>query len=181
MAGFYGIYRAQMDGSGLTTLVPGANGVTATGIAIDPDSGRLFWTYDRTGQIVSSFRNGSGIKTVVQVDLPVWENSSGPWGLVVLDGILYWGNWEDGTLQRSSVTGQDVATVYSGTRRVQQLTLIPSPDPKRVGAKSLSSPCESQGCSHLCVTAAANTYRCFCPQGLNRAGDSKTCLDANVK
>ena len=68
LGGYYGVYRAQMDGSGLTTLV---HGLKVSGIVVDPGSDRLYFTYNTLGQIVSSFRNGSGIETIALLKLIV--------------------------------------------------------------------------------------------------------------
>ncbi|GFU07691.1 low-density lipoprotein receptor-related protein 2, partial [Nephila pilipes] len=39
-----------------------------------------------------------------------------------------------------------------------------------------SNPCLSSSCSHMCLIAPLNEYRCVCPPGFNLASNEKTCL-----
>ena len=161
-----GVYRADMDGSNFTQLVAGSYDI---GIAIDPDSDRLYWTnyYDR--EILSSYRNGSGVETVVLL------HGGAPWGLAKLNETLCWGDVYGNALQCSSVTGEDVVTVYKGTSTVRHLTVVPSPTLNDLRNKNVGNPCEGQGCSHICVRTAKSS-RCLCPEGLHLAEGERTCV-----
>ena len=172
IAAIFGVYRAEMDGSNFTDIAPAGN--TAGGISLDPtDSDRLYWTDRGNDRTVSSRKDGIDIQTIVQLD------TADPFGLIALNGSLYWGSWYGRALQRSSTTGEDVVALYNSTSRINHMTVVPSPDLMNEfrNGNRVSNPCGGQVCSHICVLTA-NSFRCLCPDGLNLAEDRMNCVDA---
>ena len=104
------------------------------------------------------------METVVQLEDPL--------GLIKLSDVIFWGDWTNRRLIRSTITtgGGDVAIIYNGTSGISDLTLVqplPSSDLNNFPNAIVSNPCEGQGCSHICVLVA-NSFRCLCPQGAGR-------------
>lgn len=62
------IARANLNGTGVTTLVSGANAANARGLALDVTGNRLYWINDNVGAtstIFSSTLTGGNVQTVV--------------------------------------------------------------------------------------------------------------------
>ena len=62
------IYRADLDGHGVETLVTGL--MAASGIALDVLDGRMYWTDLSAHKIQRSFMDGSNVEDLISVDLP---------------------------------------------------------------------------------------------------------------
>ena len=164
-----GLYRAHMDGTNFTSIVTDYGRIV--GIAVDPNSDRIYWSSYGNFQIASSLRDGSGVQTVVQLPTGAYT-----WCLAKLNDLIYWGDVSRGTLQSSTITGADVTTLSSETRYIQRLILVPSSQEQNElwNLKTVSNPCEDQGCSHICALKA-ESYSCMCPQGWRLAEDQRTC------
>ena len=169
ITGYEGIFRAYMDGTNFMAIVTGF--YAAKKVILDDDSDRLYWT--TSSSIASSFMNGTGIEYVVYVGF-----DTEPYGLAKLGDMLYWSDRDAGKLQRSTITGEDVVTLYNNTNtRIQHLALIPSQDsPDEFRRVNVSNPCKGQGCSHICVLRG-KSFRCLCPDGLRLAHDQRTCVE----
>ncbi len=110
--GFYGdgetIGFANLDGSGGGDLAtPGATPTGPAGVAIDPGSGRIFWTNFEASTIGYANLNGSG-----SGELPVPGGASdAPWGLAIDSGAgkLYWANAGTDSLEVSGLDGAGAA------------------------------------------------------------------------
>ena len=107
-------------------------------------------------------------------------SSAYPLGLAKLNETIYWGDWDSFELQSSTITGENGTTLYTGTHRIQHLTLIPSSDLNEFRNGNPRNPCEGQGCSHICALNA-QSFTCLCPDGLHLAEDNVNCVvDPNV-
>ena len=163
-----------MDGSNVTQIVTGD--WYAVGISLDFDSDRLYWASFRNSRIASSFRNGSGLETIVLL-----EETAFPWGLITLNGSIYYGDLTDLAIHRSSTTaGGAVETVYTGRRGMWQLALVPSSAGlnefrSNKDEQGKNNHCEGKRCSHICALAAKSS-RCLCPDGLHLTEDQRTCV-----
>ena len=142
------IMRAQMDGSDAVQVVAGLN--FPFGIAIDYNASRMFWTESQPDQICSSNLDGRDIHTIVT--LPA---SSVPIGIVVHNNLIYWGNYGAKSLQRSSKSGQDIETVFTGSHTITQLTTT-----YRNLVTNRLNQCEGQNCANICVLTT-NAFRCI--------------------
>ena len=73
-----GIFRAALDGSGVTQLAPDQD---ATGIAIDADD--VYWSAGATGTILAMPKSGGDVTTLA-------TGLAGPTGIVEQGGNVYW-------------------------------------------------------------------------------------------
>lgn len=105
------IQRANLDGTGLETIVMGLQG--PTGIDIDPSGGKLYWTHlaDTPAQnkIQRANLDGSQVEDLLS-DLPL------PQDLAVdpAAGTLYWTDPVDDVIRRADLDGSGVADVVTG-------------------------------------------------------------------
>ena len=143
------IMEAQMDGSDMIRLIDCNDPL---GIAIDPDTSRIFWTEQENSRILSSDMNGTDIRTVVTL-----PRGSSPYGIAIHKNELYWGNWNDRSLQRSSKSGGNVRTLFRGakTENIRHLCTT-----SRNFLTSRRNHCEGQNCSNICVLTATG-FRCI--------------------
>ena len=106
------IRRANLDGSGVTTLLQGLT--RPLHVALDLAGGKIYWSDLDAGQILRANLNGSGQEILVR-------NQIGPDG-IALDlarGQMYWTNIFGGDIRRANLDGTGQETLV--TRR-------PSPD-----------------------------------------------------
>lgn len=106
------IYRANLDGSGIDTLVAWiSNGPEAPrGIALDLTAGKMYWTDFGLGKIRRANLDGSSIEDVL-------SNLNGPVGirLNTTSGFMYWSEGNAGSLRRASLAGTSVQTLVTTT------------------------------------------------------------------
>ena len=101
-----GVYRVNLDGSGLTTLVNGLE--VPVGIALDLGSSQMYWTENAfrlgsPGKIQRANLNGSGVADIV-------TGLASPWG-ITLDsegGQMYWTTSRAERIQRANLDGSGV-------------------------------------------------------------------------
>ena len=165
----HGIYSAKMDGSDPKEVF---GAFSPRGISIDFDSDRLYWAGHDDNTIWSCLRNGSDYGIVASL-----LSVAHPVGLVTVNQSIYWANLGTWNLQRSSVTGGDVVTVYTGQNQpIQHLAVVTTSQDQVAAANVVNNPCEGQGCSHICVLKAGS-FRCLCPGRLRLAQDQRTCVE----
>lgn len=109
VAGNGSIMRANLDGSGLETLVE----TDAYPFAVAVGSGHLYWASTGSnegsdGAIWRSALDGSGAATIA-------TNQAHPAGIAVNSSYVYWANANNGTINRSGLDGSGLTTVVSGT------------------------------------------------------------------
>jgi hypothetical protein len=101
------IQRANVDGTGVTTLVSGLASASPLGIAVDTTSGAIYWTAGVNGTIDRANLDGSGAGVLVS-------------GLGITDGIaidsagkIYWTDENQGGVHSASADGSNVTTLVS--------------------------------------------------------------------
>ncbi len=105
------IQRANLDGSGVETVVSGLSG--PTGIDLDLAAGKIYWTdlgetaAERT--IERANLDGSGVETVL-AGLPLPQDVAVDPGA----GHVYWTNPDDGVIRRANLDGSSVTDVLTG-------------------------------------------------------------------
>ena len=159
--------RANMDGSNVTEIISFELS-DISGVAVDSEGGRLYWTNAATSQILSCNLEGGDVRMRVQL-----EEGVGPWGILLYQNRFYWGTLTGGKLQTFSREGAYVQTLYA-TPNIVQLTVVETDDDtyERVAREN---PCAASACSHICVIASAGKSRCLCPGGLSLNADERTC------
>src|SRR5262249_32255659 len=93
------IRRANLDGTGLMTLVGGQAG--PGGIALDLAGGLIYWTNDG-GDIRRANLDGSG-QTILVSGL----NRPQSMALDLAGGLMYWTNFGNGEIWRAKLDGSD--------------------------------------------------------------------------
>ena len=133
------IMRAQMDGSDPVQVVTGLG--NPVGITIDYDASRMFWTEHTGNKICSSNLDGTDVRPIVPL-----PSGTVPWGIAVHNDQIYWGNRNTSSLQRSSKSGQDVRTVFTGSSPIQPLMTSGGNFPT-----TRRNQCEGHSCANICV------------------------------
>ena len=121
------IYRANVDGSNIETLVSGLR--SPRGIALDVAEGKIYWTdydlyRDDTGTIHRANVDGSNVETLViggdRTRIPSLGSPEGI-ALDVAESKMYWMDWIDGDrdsyrikIHRSNMDGSNFSTWDSG-------------------------------------------------------------------
>ena len=143
------IMSAGTDGSDRIILVSRLQ--TPYGIAIDFSERRIYWADRGTNRIQSCDTQGQGIRTVVQLRPGDYQ----PWGIALLNGTVYWGNYNVKAFQSGRKSGQDVRSVYNGDY-IRMLTIVP---PSGLPTNRTNH-CKGQRCSGICVLTT-NSFRCL--------------------
>ena len=121
------------------------------GIALDHDFNRLFWVEYETHKLRSSNINGGEVQEILQL-----SKDSGPWGITLTGGRIYWGNYSNKTLQSCTKSGQDAQILYEAPHGINQLAFVNS-GRDRINRKN---DCEGQSCSNICVLNS-KSFRCL--------------------
>ena len=112
------IQRAELDGSGVTTLI--ATGTDPAGIALDLASGKIYWAEIGDGKIRRANLDGSGAQDIVVGITPV---------AVAIDaqgGKIYWTDFSvTGLIHRSNLDGSAIEPLipFQGDREGLALDL----------------------------------------------------------
>ncbi len=96
------IQRAELDGSGIHTLVTGL--MQPRDLALDRDGGRMYWTDSGADKIQRAHLDGSHVEDLVV------EGLKEPFG-IALDlsgGKIYWSDWGTDKIQRSNLDGSQI-------------------------------------------------------------------------
>ena len=155
-----------MDGSGGHIMLSNLN--SPIGITIDYQTARLYWTSYAGSMIESSGLDGEDRMTIVTLN-----RGTGPYGIDILDGILYWATLDSGEVQ--SCTGTDACnptTVYEAGTFLRDIAIM-SASHQPVLERQIND-CDGQGCSHNCVLTS-NSFRCICPVSYDLQRDGRTC------
>ena len=116
------IQRANLDGSGVEDLVTESK--IPSGIALDLDAGKMYWTGDK--MIYRTNLDGSGVEDLVTVTGSVWPDG------IALDlgtGKMYWTVWEvyadeiSGKIQRANLDGSGVEDLVTGLEDPKAIAL----------------------------------------------------------
>ena len=108
------IKSANLDGSGVTTLVDEAASADLYGIAVDSKNGKVYWL-DRTsgGRIRRADIDGSNVTTVLSTSL------HGPYGLAVNpdSSKIYWTNANNETIGSANLDGSSTTSFNTSASR----------------------------------------------------------------
>ncbi len=96
------IQRAELDGSGIRTLVSGLG--QPRDIALDRDGGRMYWTDSGSDKIQRAHLDGSKVEDLVT------EGLKEPFGIALdkAGGKIYWSDWGTDKIQRSNLDGSEI-------------------------------------------------------------------------
>ena len=95
-----------------------------------------------------------------------------PFSLAIFEERLFWSDWENKDIVScNKFTGKDLK-VHVKEVGVQPFGItVTNP----VIARSYTSPCAHQPCSHICLPSSATSYICLCPAHLTLMPDKRSC------
>ena len=124
------IYRANLNGTNIETLLSGEPSVT-WGIQLDTSGGKIYWTVwsnnDDPGgnKIQRANLDGSNVENLVSVPFVHFAGYTGPRD-IVLDlsrGKMYWTDYGGGKVQRANLDGTNTEDIITGLSGPHDLAL----------------------------------------------------------
>ncbi|KAG1681877.1 putative vitellogenin receptor [Nymphon striatum] len=100
-----------------------------------------------------------------------------PYDVTVFEDLLYWTDLKmNAVIQCNKFTGKEIMLVFKSSDRPLN---IESVHPILYDS-SISNPCISSGCSHMCLlTNSKNRHECVCPAGMYLDSDWKVLFGSN--
>ncbi|CAF0957368.1 unnamed protein product [Adineta ricciae] len=160
------IESAYMNGENRTILVD-TDIIYPTDLVIDfYQNYRVYWTDEKKESIESMNFDGTDRVTIAHIGVHA------PHSLDIFGSHVYWINRENRSLYSIEKFGRGVSTMV--------LDNLESPLFVRIyhslkQIQSVSNPCSTANCSHLCVLKPLNQYQCLCPLDTEMLEDSQTC------
>lgn len=104
----------------------------------------------------------------------IMNNLAAPYGLTVLDGYIYWTDWETRSIHRiKGINPSSKEKIISGINNIADIrgfNMINYESNKPINVCKINR----ADCSHLCLRNSWG-YSCSCPTGLPLMSDKKTC------
>src|SRR6185503_6915741 len=100
------IHRANLDGSDPQTIATGQSLGESPGGGLAVDASSVYWTADN-GTIWRANHDGTGANVIA-----TWE--SGPAGVAVDGGFIYWADFDNGTIWRAGLDGGNPKPIATG-------------------------------------------------------------------
>ncbi|XP_039235813.1 prolow-density lipoprotein receptor-related protein 1-like [Pipra filicauda] len=159
------LMESTMDGSRWHVLLAKGLG-WPTALALDLPTQRIFWLDEKLGSVSSARLDGTSVK-VLKLS---WVQS--PFAAAVCEGQIYWSERKTWSVQQvDKASGKNRTTLLKQHGQPHGLQVMhPALRP------TAPNPCETRGCSHLCLLSARHTGQCRCPPRLVLAADETTCL-----
>lgn len=110
-----GIRRSDVDGNGISTIVPASAGLGFVhSIKYEPSSNKLYWTDQDLGLIQKSNLDGSNVQTVVKSLF--FGQTSSVRGLAIdpAHSAMYWTDEDYQTVSRANLDGSGTINVITG-------------------------------------------------------------------
>lgn len=145
-------------------VISGAN--HATGLSMDFETRRLYWTSQLHLTIESADWDGKNRHVLV--------TSDEPFAVTLFQDYVYWSDWQSGDIKRAhKITGLNQTLVHSNLDYTKSLLVYH--DNRQTGA----SPCSinNGGCQHLCLALPGRKgMTCACPTHFILAKDNISCV-----
>lgn len=162
------IETARMDGTGRRVLVR-ADLRLPNGLAFDHYSQQLCWADAGTKKLECMRADGMGRRIVSSAP-------SHPFGLTILNGVLFWTDWERKDIPSvSQDSGQErtpLQAALGGNGKMYGITAVKYTCPRVNGACFLNN----GGCAFLCLPSPNGGRLCACPDSM----DPRICQDSNI-
>lgn len=161
------IHRANLDGSDRKVLARGPSVISPFSLTIDYAQDRLYWTDSiELGKlsIGSCDMHGNDVK----IELTSFEIMRLPSSLAIYQDIIFWNNNQQRDfLMANKMQPNNVSTIVLNTN-VRSVKMIARS--RQSGTNACS---DFHECTHSCVGAPNNTYRCLCIDGMELNNASK--------
>ncbi|CAF3041270.1 unnamed protein product, partial [Rotaria sp. Silwood2] len=160
------IESAYMNGENRTILVD-TDIEYPTDLVIDfYQNYRVYWTDEKKESIESMNYDGTDRLVIAHIGVHA------PHSLDVFASHIYWINRNNRSLYMIEKFGRGVSTLVIDKLELPLFARIYHPLKQ---LQSVSNPCASANCSHLCVLKSSNQYQCLCPFNKTIQEDSRTC------
>ena len=135
-----------MDGSNSVVIATGVR--EGWDILTDFKNSEIIWSDGPSNEIESSNFDGDDRKLVLSCPYP--------WGMALGKDRIIWGERNSYKLRSSTLTGEDIITLYTGTSEVTDVEIVPS-----YGLPyNLENHCAGHKCDKVCVLTV-NSFRCI--------------------
>ncbi|XP_050406907.1 low-density lipoprotein receptor-related protein 1B isoform X2 [Patella vulgata] len=159
------INKCDMDGKNCYHLITRNLG-NPNSLTVDENTGRLYWTDARLGEIVSVTVDGE--KRITHT-----VSTEEPLSLTIADNIIYWSDWKTDSIHTLNLTSKEKKLLHRGQGSLRGLTLVYD-----MKIKPVKNQCSTDngGCSHICLAKHSQQKTCRCPKELKLDDDGKTCV-----
>lgn len=165
------ILRTTMAGNNKTVIIEN-DIIQPSGLAIDYDEKKLYWTDALREKIERSDMNGTNRETLISATIY-------PFAITVFGDYIYWTD-----LQLRGVYRAEKHTGAGVTEMVKRLEESPRDIHVFSSARQVCSEnaClrNNGGCAHSCHQAPNGTVECKCNNGYKLANEGRMCVLANV-
>lgn len=163
-----GIYLAGLDGSGKESLV-NTSIEWPNGLTFDTIKSRIYWCDAKLNKIEYYHMLDKSRHVLLQ------NTVFHPFSMSVFEDKIYWGDWITYSL--------DVANKFTGKNQMSILREVGKNfmgihifHPVHHHSTTVTSPCSSNQCSHLCLISPRKHYTCACPDHMTLDTNGFTCI-----
>jgi DNA-binding beta-propeller fold protein YncE len=112
------IFRMDLDGSNLTSLISRPYPSQVYDVALDKVHGKMYYVDAYTNEVFRANLNGSGVELLV-------SGQEQPRAIVldVASGKMYWSNANTGIVRRANLDGSGIEVVFDSTGSIEGLEL----------------------------------------------------------
>lgn len=165
------IYRATMAGNNKQAIVE-QNLTQPSGLALDYDDKKLYWTDALREKIERSDLDGKNRETLVSATIY-------PFAITVYENYIYWTDLQlRGVYRAEKHTGAGMIEMVKRLEESPRDIHVYSPDRQKCD----KNPCSLQngGCAHSCHQAPNGTIECLCNSTFKVANEGRMCVPENV-
>lgn len=182
-----GIYLVTMDGKKRETLID-TEVVWPNGLAPDYQTNQLYWADARLSKI-ERVDLATRKRTVL-----LQEKDANPFSLSLFENRIYWSDWQGNNIKTCDKNYGNDTKELMHAENVYGIHIYHSSLYNRVELHSISNPCWSKHCTHLCLLSPSGTNptyanrksgsiqgTCACPDSMAlSAKDKSTCYEVNI-
>ncbi|XP_022241765.1 low-density lipoprotein receptor-related protein 2-like [Limulus polyphemus] len=165
------IYRATMAGNQKKAII-NDNLIQPSGLTIDYEDRKLYWTDALREKIERSDLNGTNRETLVFATIY-------PFAITVFGDYIYWTDLQlRGVYRADKYTGAGVMEMVKRLEESPRDIHIFAPDRQ----KCKQNPCSlnNGGCAHSCHQAPNGTVECLCNSTFKIANEGRMCVATNI-
>ncbi|GAB6024603.1 hypothetical protein CHUAL_009749 [Chamberlinius hualienensis] len=162
------IERAYLNGKLKYTLASNKV-VRPIGVTIDSIHQQLYWADSYLQTIETMTTRGQDRRILTR-------NANNPMALTVFEDRVYWADWgTDSIKDCNKFFCNDINILYNNTVKIKDLAISHAVQQFKglPGCLSESLGTQRKRCSHVCISVA-DSYTCFCPNGMKLDNHSKT-------